>query len=86
MKALQELIDSFNSFIHTREGAIIFFSLFALTILFIGKLKDKIKTFTKWRKWKKLNKRVKRQDKRKGHIVYKNTREEFLKKNPKENL
>lgn len=83
MKTLQELSDSFYSFIHTREGAIIFTSSFALVILLIGKLKDKISQFIKWREWRKINKRVRMQDKRKGHIVYKNTREEFLKRKTK---
>lgn len=80
MKTLLELSNSLHSFIHTREGAMVFTILFALIILFVGKLKNKIKEFLKWRKWKKLNKMVKKQDKRRGHIVYKNTRDEFLKK------
>lgn len=47
-------------------------------IFLVGKTKEGIKRFIFWRKWKKINKKVRKQDKRKGRIVYKNTRKEFL--------
>lgn len=51
-----------------------------MVLIFLAKKAKKgIQKFIFWRKWKKTNKKVRKQDKRKGRIVYKNTREEFLK-------
>lgn len=71
--------DQINPVIYADDETITIVVLFILLIILATKLPEVIKRFVFWMKWKKTNRDIRKRNKRKARIVYKNTREEFLK-------
>lgn len=71
--------DQINPVIYADDETATIVALFLFLIILATLLPEAVKRFVFWMKWKKTNRDIRKRNKRKARIVYKNTREEFLK-------